>query len=73
MHGTTTDSLGNFTFNINPNNDTVTLVASYVGFETVEKQIQAEKSDAVNITLQMSEYTTGGLIAIVTKREHKGI
>ncbi len=64
--GVVTDSLGNFSININSEDSVVTLVASYVGYETIEKQIQAEKTDTVNITLQMSEYTTGGLIAIVT-------
>ena len=43
-NGTVTDNVGNFSININSEDSVVTLVASYVGSETIEKQIQQKKS-----------------------------
>jgi hypothetical protein len=62
-HGTVSDSLGNFSIDINSDDNNVTLVASYVGYETIEKQIDL-KTKHLNITMK-SEPTVSGELVVV--------
>ena len=60
-HGTTTDSLGNFSINIKSEEDNVTLVASYVGYETTEKQISLSDSEII-IKIQSKPITLSDIL-----------
>lgn len=58
--GMITDSIGKFSFTIEPENKIITLVASYVGYGVVEKQINPIFNDSViNLTLTTSVATLG--------------
>ena len=45
-HGTVSDSSGNFSININTE-ESITLVASFVGFETIEKRMNISDSNII--------------------------
>ncbi len=62
QYWTTTDSAGNFSLNIYSNDSMVTINASFVGFEPIEKQIQVGKNDTVNITMKKLEYAITELV-----------
>jgi hypothetical protein len=46
-HGAVSDASGNFSIDINNEEDSVTLVASFVGFKPVEKQINILENNAI--------------------------
>jgi hypothetical protein len=62
-HGVMADTLGNFSININSDDNAVTLVASCVGFETIEKQINVNEGDQfVTMQIQPARKTLDDII-----------
>lgn len=59
--GTVTDSAGFFSIKISGKNDSITLVASHVGYQTQERIIAA-KEENINITMQLSPVLMGDVV-----------
>ena len=68
--GVLTDSTGRFSLDIESPDSSVTIVAFYIGYEMVEKQIIASSSDSIiNLTLTTAEATLGAVtVGYVTKK-----
>jgi len=62
---TVTDSAGNFSINIQPNTDSISLIASYVGYETVEKTFSVNNIDNIYVDIRLDQYITKGLTEVV--------
>ena len=62
-HGTISDSLGNFSININSSNSTATLIASFVGYETIEKEINVNENNPF-IQMKLQPATMGDVVVI---------
>ncbi len=71
-HGTVSDSSGNFSININTEEDSITLVASFVGFETIEKKIKASENN-VAIKMNMQPVIAGEVVVVgyISKSCHR--
>ncbi|HEX5154483.1 MAG TPA: carboxypeptidase-like regulatory domain-containing protein [Parafilimonas sp.] len=63
MHGTITDSSGNFSIEIRSYNGNATLTASYVGYKTAEKQISF-KDDDIEPTMKLEPALTGEVVVV---------
>ena len=63
VEGTTTDSLGNFSINISSYEDSITLAASYIGYETIERTIQSSEKN-INITMKLQPAALGEIVVV---------
>jgi hypothetical protein len=71
-HATVSDTAGNFTLSINGNVDHITIVASFVGYESVEKKIEKNESNAY-IKMEMHAVTMGDVIIVGYAVRHKPV
>lgn len=55
IHGTTTDSLGNFSTIINSYDDSATLTASFIGFSSTDKTIRVSDKNSNDIIINLKE------------------
>jgi hypothetical protein len=62
-HATFTDTAGNFIINISGNTDAVTIVASFIGYEPVEKKIEKNQSNTY-IQMKMHAVTMGDVVVV---------
>lgn len=62
-HGTVSDSLGNFSIDMNSADSIVTLVASYVGYEKIEQKININ-SDTLNMTINLKPVVAGEVVVV---------
>jgi hypothetical protein len=71
-HATVTDTAGNFALTVNANVDNVTIVASFVGYESAEKKIEKNQSNAY-IKMEMHAVTMGDIIVVGYTVRHKPV
>jgi hypothetical protein len=67
--GTTTDSLGNFSIKVNSYDDSIILIASYVGYSSIEKNILLQSNNVSDVIIKLPEYVSKGLVDVVVISE----
>ncbi len=65
IHGITTDSAGNFSLAVNSSDKNIEIVASYVGYTSVDTIINTKDEDIADIVIKLPEYSTKGLVDVV--------
>jgi hypothetical protein len=69
-HATISDTAGNFTLDINKDVNSITVIASFIGYQSVEKKIEKDESNAY-IKMKMHAVTMGDVIVVGYTVRHK--
>ncbi len=71
-HGIATDSVGNFSMNVDANVESVVIIALYVGYETKEETVKTVEPN-VNIKMKMTAVTMGDVVVVGYAVRHKPV